>query len=58
MGLLHKYEVLGKGQIAHAAIPKGMLTTQGDYEFDDPFGDADGDADMDGHVAGPSEVPD
>ena len=46
LGLLHTSEALERAQIAHAADPKGMLSTQGDSEFDEPFPDEDNDEEM------------
>ena len=56
LGLLHTSEALERAQLAYAAVPKGLLTTQGDSEFDDLFGDKD-DTNMEDDAAGPSEVP-
>ena len=57
LGLLHTSEALERAQLAHAAVPKGMLTTQGDSESDDPIGDDDN-ADMEDDASGPSKVQD
>ena len=57
LGLLHTSEALERAQIAHAAVPKGMLSTQGDSEFDEPFPDEDNDEEMEDEVAGSSGVP-
>uniref|UniRef100_A0A164THV8 Uncharacterized protein n=1 Tax=Daucus carota subsp. sativus TaxID=79200 RepID=A0A164THV8_DAUCS len=56
LGLLHTSEALERAQIAHAAVPKGMLSTQGDSKYDDSLADEDDDEDEE--VAGPSEMPD
>ena len=56
LGLIHSFEALERAQLAHAAVPKGMLTTQADSAYNDfP---ADEDSDEEGDVAGSSEVPD
>ena len=55
-GLIHKSEAWEIAQLAHAAVLKGMLTTQGDSAYDDSLADEDGDEE--GDVAGSSEVPD
>ena len=57
LGLLHKSEALERAQIAHAIVPKGMLSTQGDSKYDDSLADEDVDEEED-EVAGPSEMPD
>ena len=56
LGLLHTSEALERAQIAHVAVPKGMLSTQGDSKYDDSLADEDDDEEEE--VAGPSEVPD
>ena len=52
LGLLHTSEALERAQLAHAVVPKGMLSTQGDLEYDDSL------ACEDDEVAGPSDMPD
>ena len=56
LGLLHISEALERAQLAHAAVPKGMLSTQGDSKYDDSLADEDDDEEEE--VAGPSEIPD
>lgn len=55
---MHTSEALPRAQLAHAAVPKGMLTTEGDSNFDEPFGEDGSYNEIADHAASPSEIPD